>query len=44
MNKYHLVKKSNDEDTNFKVGDYIGLSKYKTFLLKDIFQIGLKVL
>ena len=29
---------------NFKVGDNVRISKYKTFLLKDILQIGQKFL
>ena len=35
-------KKSNDKDSKFQVGDQIRVSKYKTFLLKDILQIGRK--
>ena len=33
---------SNKKDPKFKVGDHIRISKYKTFLLKDILQIGQK--
>ena len=28
------------KDPKFKVGDHIRIAKYKTFLLKDILQIG----
>ena len=35
-------KEVNDKDVKFKVGDHVGISKYKTFLLKDILQISLK--
>ena len=34
----------NDKDPKFKVGDHLRISKYKTFLLKYILQIGLKKL
>ena len=33
---------SNDKASKFHVGDQIRVSKYKTFLLKDILQIGRK--
>ena len=33
---------SNKKDPKFKVGDNVRISKYKTFLLKDILQIGQK--
>ena len=33
---------SNKKDPKFKVGDHIRISKYKTFLLKDILQINQK--
>ena len=33
---------SNKKDPKFKVGDHVRISKYKTFLLKDKFQIGQK--
>ena len=32
----------NRKDPKFKVGDNVKISKYKTFLLKDTLQIGLK--
>ena len=32
----------NDKNPKFKVSDHIGISKYKTFLLKAIVHIGLK--
>ena len=35
-------KEFNDKDPKFKVGDHVRISKYKTFLLKAILQIGLK--
>ena len=35
-------KEVNGKDTKFKVGDHVRISKYKTFLLKAILQIGLK--
>ena len=35
------IKEVNDEDPKFRVGDHVRISK-KTFLLKDILQIGLK--
>ena len=33
---------SNKRDPKFKDGDHVRISKYKIFLLKDIFQIGQK--
>ena len=38
----NIDKKVNYKDPKFKVGDYVRISKYKTFLLKAILQIGLK--
>ena len=35
-------KDVNDKDHKFQVGDHARISKYKTFWLKDILQIGLK--
>ena len=35
-------KQINDKDPKFKVVDHVRISKYKTFLLKDIIRIGLK--
>ena len=35
-------KEVTDNDPKFKVGDHVRISKYKTFLLKVILQIGLK--
>ena len=35
------IKEVNDKDPKFRVGDHVRISK-KTFLLKDILQIGLK--
>ena len=32
----------NDNDPKLQVGDYVRISKYKKFLLKDILRIGLK--
>ena len=32
----------NKKDPKFKIGDHVRISKYKTFLLKDILQIGRK--
>ena len=37
-----LRKKVNDKDPKFKIRDHVRISKYKTFLLKDTFEIGLK--
>ena len=31
----------NDNDSKFKVGDHVRISKYKNILLKAILQIGL---
>ena len=36
------IKEVNDKDPKFRVGDHVRISKKKTFLLKDILQIGLK--
>ena len=37
------IKEDNDKDPKFKVSNLVRISKYiKTFLLKDILQIGLK--
>ena len=33
---------SNKKDPKFKVGDHVRISKYQTFLLKDMLQIGQK--
>ena len=38
----NIGKNVNDKDSKFKVGDHVKVSKYKTFLLKGILQIGLK--
>ena len=35
-------KEINNKDPKFKVGDIVRISKYKTFLQKAMFQIGLK--
>ena len=35
-------KDVNDKDHKFQVSDHARISKYKTFWLKDILQIGLK--
>ena len=35
-------KEIDDEDPKFKVGNHVRTSKYKVFLQKPIFQIGLK--
>ena len=37
-----LKKEVNDKDPKFKVGDHVGISKYKIFFLKDTHQTGLK--
>ena len=37
-------KEANDNDRKFKVGDHVRISKYKTFLLKAILQIGKRFL
>ena len=31
-----FVKEVNDKDPKFHIGDHVRISKYKTFLLKDI--------
>ena len=33
---------SNEKDPKFEIGDHVRISKYKTFLLKYILQIGVK--
>ena len=38
----NTAKEINNKDPKFKVGDRVKISKYKTFLLKVILQIGLK--
>ena len=38
----NIGKEVNDKDPKFKVDDHVRISKYKTFLLKAILQIGLK--
>ena len=41
--KFHSIKlHSNKQNSKFKVGDNVRISNIKTFLLKDIFQIGQK--
>ena len=35
-------KENNKEGPNFKVGDHVKISKYKIFLQKPMFHIGLK--
>ena len=35
-------KEINDKGSKFKTGDIVRISKYKTFLQKAMFQIGLK--
>ena len=35
-------KEVNNKDPKFKIGDHVRISKYKIFLLKDTWQIGLK--
>ena len=35
-------KDSNETEPKFKVGDHVAISKYKTFLLRDIPKIGQK--
>ena len=35
-------KEINNKDPKFKVGDRVRISKYKTFLLKGIYLIGVK--
>ena len=39
INSSKVIK---DEDPKFKIGEFVRISKYKTFLQKAIFQIGLK--
>ena len=39
---FDYIKEVNNKDPKFKVDDHVRLSKYKTFLLKDILQIGQK--
>ena len=39
INSSKVIK---DEDPKFKIGEFVRISKYKTFLQKPIFQIGLK--
>ena len=36
------IKNSNNKDPKFKIGDIVIFSKYKMFLQKVTFQIGLK--
>ena len=36
------IKDVNDKDSKFKVVDHVRISNTKTFLLKDILQIGLE--
>ena len=36
------TKEINDKDPKFKIGDIAGISKYKFFLQKAKFEIGLK--
>ena len=40
--EFHSEKEVNNKDPKFKVGDYVKISKYKIFLLKDTCQIGLE--
>ena len=35
-------KKINDKDSKFKVGDIVGISKYRNIFPKALFQISLK--
>ena len=35
-------KEINDKDPKFKIGDIVGISKYKNIFAKAMFQIGLK--
>ena len=37
-------KEGNDKDPTFQVSDHVGISKTKTFSVKNIIQIGLKFL
>ena len=39
---FDFNKEVNDKDSKLKVGDHVGISKYKNILLKDTLQIGLK--
>ena len=39
---FDYIKEVNNKDYKFKVDDHVRISKYKTFLLKDILQIGQK--
>ena len=36
------MKKLNDKDRKFKVGDRVRISKYKNIFAKGLIQIGLK--
>ena len=35
-------EESNEKDPKFEIGDHVRISKYKTFLVKHILQIGEK--
>ena len=39
---FGYIKEVNNKDPKFKVDEHVRISKYKTFLLKDILQIGRK--
>ena len=39
---FDYIKEVNNKDPKFKVDELVRISKYKTFLLKDILQIGQK--
>ena len=39
---FDCIKEVNNKDPKFKVDEHVRISKYKTFLLKDILQIGQK--
>ena len=39
---FDYIKEVNSKDPKFKVDEHVRISKYKTFLLKDILQIGQK--
>ena len=41
---FDYIKEVNNKDPKFKVDEHVRISKYKTFLLKDILQIGQKKL
>ena len=41
-NEHSMELHSNNKNPKSKVGDNVRISKYKTFLLKDIIQIGQK--